>query len=627
MDINNENDNLDDLILAISETAKSAKQPDLLSAENYTDGMIHFIKHADTPLLIAINGEWGSGKTSVLYTIKDRLCDGGDKDFYAVWINSLQFALLDSNNLTSQSDFGHKTQLNQGSQVVARILQSIVNQIMVLKPDYARKSYVAKLIGSIATISTNLKSVSDIAGDPLFGIGKSTIGIIAKISNVVKSIFVNKIDNSSADSAALISQLSIEIQNLVDEVLDKHQMVHNMNIQQYVPFDPFKPSDWTDEKHSTCTRFAWAIFLIICNLFTVLGFAVYNIALAIFNVCNILITRTLFLFGDFLKNYCYHSLKMLGAALCDQKIPFENRRKGFIFFIDDLDRIEPTLALEIVECLASVFNFSRCIFILSLDKNTLINVVKQKLKDRGLENDNTKCILYLNRLIHMSIDMPKGAYEFSDLFKTYLKKILFFTENELNNKHLIASMDRVVCLTIGQNPRSVKQLINNLSFLNVMKDYTWGESNAFLKNRFDINKFIDTITKEMVFIMLCIKSVYPGIFAFIQSYPYFKEWSIFIGKEFNIDQIDSEKFFEEINNECEKDEWIHELQLVCESFKYNFDNVRGVLKIIDSDLNKYITDNKIAKSEKIIYMKIFTRVFVLFFNKVVQWDVKRAFEL
>ena len=46
---------------------------DLLGTDKYLEALIRFIKTAQMPTTIAIQGEWGSGKTSMMNQIKDTL--------------------------------------------------------------------------------------------------------------------------------------------------------------------------------------------------------------------------------------------------------------------------------------------------------------------------------------------------------------------------------------------------------------------------------------------------------------------------------------------------------------------------------------------------------------------------
>ena len=71
---------------------------DLLKIRRYSNALIKYIKNAQTPTTIGIQGEWGSGKTSLLNTIYTELDkanqDQNTKDFKVVWINSWENSLM-----------------------------------------------------------------------------------------------------------------------------------------------------------------------------------------------------------------------------------------------------------------------------------------------------------------------------------------------------------------------------------------------------------------------------------------------------------------------------------------------------------------------------------------------------
>ena len=164
----------------VVESPKAGEETDLLETEKFVDGVVDFIDHADTPLSIALNGKWGSGKTSIINAIKSKLCDDENAKYHGILINTWQFSLLDSSS---------------APQAVIRILQSIVNQIVALKPDYERRKQISQLIGALDTISSGLKSVSDTAVDPLFGVGKSTFSLAEKALNALNKCY-NKTNQS-----------------------------------------------------------------------------------------------------------------------------------------------------------------------------------------------------------------------------------------------------------------------------------------------------------------------------------------------------------------------------------------------------------------------------------------------
>jgi len=69
-------DNLNDYIetgatenIGIVDEPLKKEGQDLLKIRKYSNALIKYIKSAQTPTTIGIQGEWGSGKTSLLNTI------------------------------------------------------------------------------------------------------------------------------------------------------------------------------------------------------------------------------------------------------------------------------------------------------------------------------------------------------------------------------------------------------------------------------------------------------------------------------------------------------------------------------------------------------------------------------
>lgn len=61
--------------------------------EQYVQGLVQFISHSAAPITIALQGEWGSGKTSLINRLYNDLCDD-DKDFIGIKINTWEYSML-----------------------------------------------------------------------------------------------------------------------------------------------------------------------------------------------------------------------------------------------------------------------------------------------------------------------------------------------------------------------------------------------------------------------------------------------------------------------------------------------------------------------------------------------------
>ena len=70
----------------------SNKENDRLGINNYANALKTFIEKTDTPMTVGIQGEWGSGKTSLLNQIKEEL--SSSKEIRQIWINSWENSLM-----------------------------------------------------------------------------------------------------------------------------------------------------------------------------------------------------------------------------------------------------------------------------------------------------------------------------------------------------------------------------------------------------------------------------------------------------------------------------------------------------------------------------------------------------
>ena len=83
---------------SLSDNPETGKT-DFVVTERYVTGLVNFIKDSATPLTIALQGEWGSGKTSLMNTLYEKLCPQ-DKDkkftgeFIGISINTWEYSML-----------------------------------------------------------------------------------------------------------------------------------------------------------------------------------------------------------------------------------------------------------------------------------------------------------------------------------------------------------------------------------------------------------------------------------------------------------------------------------------------------------------------------------------------------
>ena len=72
----------------------SLGEKDNFGIEPFENGLTKFIQNTNTPITIALQGEWGSGKTSLMNSLKDNLSKKDNSKFHSIWLNTWEYALM-----------------------------------------------------------------------------------------------------------------------------------------------------------------------------------------------------------------------------------------------------------------------------------------------------------------------------------------------------------------------------------------------------------------------------------------------------------------------------------------------------------------------------------------------------
>lgn len=378
---------------SIIDVPRKHDQEDLFGIKVYQDALIRYIKLTDTPITIALQGEWGSGKTSLMNLLRWNLCDTDDAPYFPIWINTWQYSLMKSAN-----------------QAIMSILEGIVNQIGALNPDEAKWAESKKKIG----------------------------GIFKKMATVGAKVAVSAIGGEG---------------DVVDDLFE------------------------SDDKPSS----------------------------------------------DIVR------LKEEIAALIDQALQKNPDKQGFTFYIDDLDRIDPPVAVEILELLKNIFDLEKCVFILAIDYDVVIKGLKPKFGELTEKNER-EFRSFFDKIIQLPFSMPVATYTVDTFLVDALKKIEFFSEHELDNQNLAEQLSEIARLSVGSNPRSLKRLTNTLSLISIINE-TRNEAGAN----------VDSQSKIINFALVCMQIAYPYIYNQLSEEPDFKSWNERIASKLKLRHLTAEE--------------------------------------------------------------------------------------
>ncbi|WP_298704633.1 P-loop NTPase fold protein [uncultured Campylobacter sp.] len=124
---------------------------DLFGLNPYIEGLAKFIGMCSTPLTIAIQGDWGSGKTSMMEMTREKL----DTKIYPVWFNTWQYSQfnLDSELTVSfmreiVESIGAKGEVRKGFDKALNSIGSIARNAVTLAADRFLGEKIGAAVGN-----------------------------------------------------------------------------------------------------------------------------------------------------------------------------------------------------------------------------------------------------------------------------------------------------------------------------------------------------------------------------------------------------------------------------------------------------------------------------------------------
>ncbi len=418
----------------IIDTPRAPGDIDLLGVDKYVDALAEFVAVAQMPTTLAIQGEWGSGKTSLMNQVRYRLCEmpgelEPDKPYYGIWINTWQYSMMRNKEET-----------------LVNVIKGITSEALRIM-----NRHKGSLSGAMSKVG----------------------GMFGKLA---------KIGAKAAASAAGVDT------NLVDELTGQSDAREN----------------------AEAFRAALADALAVC---------------------------------------------------LQEDARQGSKKKGFIFFIDDLDRLDPPVAVEILELLKNLFEVENCIFILAIDYDVVVKGLEPKFGPLTAKNER-EFRSFFDKIIQLPFSMPVNSYNMDSFLAESLANIGFFNKEELaehigpENEASLEVISELAILSVGSNPRSVKRLINSLSLVRIMRSISNGDSLLSIRE------------KILSFAFLCIQIAWPTIYEMLLFEPDYKKWNDKTASRFRGDPIDA-SIKDKLDGTEEFDEpWEQALFRVCHANPY-----------------------------------------------------------
>lgn len=383
----------------ISDQPLENNNGDTLKNNQYAKGLVKFIKVADAPITIGIQGGWGSGKTSLINMLQRELESTGE--CICINVNAWQQSLFTS---------------GASGQIAISLLESVHSEML-------------DKIKSNDSIDPELKKK-----------------ILNEDSHLQKA---GKIIGGIAIQAAKIAVRS-------------YAGVEGGDAQQNQQQAPYKPSQ---------------------------------------------------------------TLKKLRENLCEatKEVIDRTNIQRFVIFVDDLDRIQPHTAVEILDVLKNIFDTPGLISVLAVDYEVIIKGLREKFGEKSEENGR-EFRQYFDKIIQIPFSMPTGAYK--DNMLPLLKNFFETLNFQLNSSDQEFLADIAYKATDGV-PRSIKRIVNTMSLhsiINAERDSgNRAEKNKTAQPEIDQEKNKDDL--KIRFIAICLQINIPEIYRAIAQDLEFWKWN------------------------------------------------------------------------------------------------------
>ena len=116
--------------IGIVDEANAGGNKDNLGIQTHTNSLIRFISSTNTPITVGIQGEWGSGKTSLINSI--HYAFESEDTVKQIWINSWEYSLLST-----------------PEEALLKIVNRIIDELLESDTDVSRKTAIKEGAGKI----------------------------------------------------------------------------------------------------------------------------------------------------------------------------------------------------------------------------------------------------------------------------------------------------------------------------------------------------------------------------------------------------------------------------------------------------------------------------------------------
>lgn len=178
--------------------------------------------------------------------------------------------------------------------------------------------------------------------------------------------------------------------------------------------------------------------------------------------------------------------------------------KRVIVYIDDLDRLQPACAVELLEVLKLFVDCENCVFVMAIDTSVVFQGIREKY---GSDMSDAKAQSFFDKMIQLPFKMPVAYYKLDSM----IERLLTIIKDDSMFKDPRERKDFISLLksTANGNPRSLKRLVNSIMLLNkvAIKNGVYGDDCSADKS----------IKLQILVSLSCLQHRFNSVYDFIVS--------------------------------------------------------------------------------------------------------------
>jgi hypothetical protein len=168
--------------------------------------------------------------------------------------------------------------------------------------------------------------------------------------------------------------------------------------------------------------------------------------------------------------------------------------KKVVFFIDDLDRVRPVKAVEVLEAIKNLMDIEGCVFVLAVDYEVVATGIHEKYGDLGQKGHN-----FFDKIIQVPFRVPVSQYNIND----FVKRLAMALDIKADEK-AIGAYTALIENSVGLNPRSIKRIFNSFILLDRVAERRrlYAENNDSSREQ----------ARKILFAVLCMEFAYGFLY-------------------------------------------------------------------------------------------------------------------